>query len=551
MRRIATLLYCTFAIILLMSTREPGTGPYLPAPSPSGGWGARAGGYGLVKATAQDAPNILLIIADDLGVDRLNGYHAGDRLATTPTLDSLRRVGLTFTNAVAAPACSPSRAALLTGQYGVKNGVTDVPGNLATDQPSLFRELDAGPVDYAHALIGKWHLSRMATAAAPYAFGMDYYDGVTRGNVTDYYSWTRDRDGVRTTESEYVTTALTNATLDWVDGRTRPWFVWLAHTAPHSPYHVPPAGLFTVGSTNGNVNQYLAMTEALDHEVGRLLASLTPEARANTLVIFVGDNGTPANVMQDYPTRRGKGTLYQGGIRVPLIVAGHGVTRAGEREDALVHIADLHATILEAAGRDLPGGILNSNSFYDLLSDGGADAGARVYNYVERGEDWMIRTATHKLIQLEDGTRELYAVATDSFELNNLLTTTPLPQDLALIRDDLLAEGLRQRTDWSCRDRVKNGEETGIDCGTADCGACTTSTTSTRVTALRLSPNPAGAGVTLPGRGAVRVWDAAGRLVLSEKTTDRFSVSDFREGVYLVELRVAGERFVGRLVVQR
>ncbi len=517
-----------------------------------------------VQAHAQSAPNILLVIADDLGVDRLRGYHNGDLMATTPTLDSLRGAGITFLNATAAPSCSPTRASIMTGKYGSKTGVLNVPGNLGLNHTTLFAALDEQTDDaYATALIGKWHLTQPLEPGDPLEFGPDFYDGYLRGAPDDYFNWSRVQESVASQETTYVTTALTDAAINWIDEQTQPWFLWLAHAAPHSPFHVPPAGTYTVANPTNNRRQYVAMVEALDFEVGRMLAALDADVRDNTLVIFVGDNGTPGNVDQDYPAFSSKGSLYQGGIRVPLIVAGKGVSRSGARERALVHVTDLYATILEAAGATLPGGQFNSLSYYPLLSDA-EDFTPRTYNFVEtedaQGPGWAIRSQRYKLINFSSGTQELYDLEQDSFELNNLLTA-PLSQELEDIRADLEAEGMVLNTDWSCRDYIQNGEETGIDCGTDVCGICTTSTTAVDMTApLKLWPNPCtdllqlgdgtltGALRAANGEGEIIISDMAGRAVRRQPAANAIRIGELPTGVYHVELRTSTGRWVGKVV---
>lgn len=493
---------------------------------------------------AQDRPNILLIIADDLGVDRLRGYHDGNLMATTPTLDSLRAVGITFLNATAAPVCSPTRAALMTGKYGVKTGVVNVPGTLDPTELSLFDALAAETGNaYADALIGKWHLTTPANPSSPLAFGMDEYDGFLRGAVDDFYAWARTTDGQTTTSNEYVTTVLTDRSLNWIGEQTDPWFLWLAHAAPHTPYHVPPAGTFSVPTTDNNIRKYVAMVEALDYEMGRLLAELEPDVRNNTLVIFVGDNGTPNNVMQDYPDGHGKGSLYQGGIRVPLIIAGKGVTRPGAREMALVHVTDLHATILEAAGAELPGGVFNGLSFYELLGNDAESAVTRDYNYVDQDDGWAIRNERYKLIEQPGGSREFYDLRVDSFEVNNLLAGQLSDEETASL-DDLAAEAVTLRSGWSCRDHIQNGAETGIDCGTDACGICTTSTTEVEEEHFRLYPNPFSGSFNIWARsqvqGEVVISDAAGKVLLRQTGIGSVNAKDLPAGIYRVDLRAEG-----------
>ncbi|MEM9525387.1 MAG: sulfatase-like hydrolase/transferase [Bacteroidota bacterium] len=501
-----------------------------------------------------DRPNILLIIADDLGVDRLNGYHASGLLATTPTLDSLRGVGLTFTNAFAAPKCTPTRAAIMSGKYGIKTGVLGTPGDLSLSHTSVFKELATQTDDaYADALIGKWHLSQPASPQAPLDHGADYYMGFLGASPESYFAWSKTENGTTSESTEYATSTFTDAAIDWVgDQGEDPWFLWLAHAAPHAPFHVPPAGTYSISPTNGRVRQYVAMVENLDFEINRLLQSLTPAVRENTLVIFVGDNGTPGNVMQDYPAGHGKSTLYQGGVRVPMIITGKGVTRQGEREEALVHVADLHATILAAAGAELPGGLFNSLSFLPLLSDASPSTPTRQYNYSELNDagntGFTIREQRYKLIEFADGAQEFYDLQLDSFEVNNLLPAGLTTEQTSILAN-LEAEAAVIRSGWSCRDFIQNGEESGIDCGTDACGACTTSTLENTVgIGVKAYPNPSTGRLTVEVVETtitqLSVFDIQGKLLghYPGRNSNTLSLDLTHLGQQLLHLRIATEQ---------
>ena len=442
-----------------------------------------------------DPPNILLVIADDLGVDVMNGYHDGDIMPTTPTLDSLRSVGITFENVFSAPKCSPSRASILSGKYGIVNGVQGTPGNLELVHTSIFKELESQTNGlYKDAVIGKWHISNPQDPMHPTDHGADLYTGLLGAQPDDYYAWNKTENGVTSIDSSYITTALTDASIDWVNTQNQPWFLWLAHAAPHMPFHVPPSHMYTVDSPTNSFRRYLAMIESIDYELNRLLNAMTDSTRANTLVFFIGDNGTPGNLLRDYPDGHGKSTLYQGGVRVPMIIAGSGVSRQGVREPALVHIDDLYATILEVAGATLPGGIYNSLSFSHLLtSETGPE---RDYNYTDLRNDgvngWAIRNAQYKLIEYIDGTQEFYDLINDSLEVNDLLESA-LTGSQQLTKSDLEAEAEQIRTaSWSCRDRIQNGDEEGIDCGGTYCTPCTTSAIhpDQQKNELSIFPNP-------------------------------------------------------------
>ncbi|MEM8526922.1 MAG: sulfatase-like hydrolase/transferase [Bacteroidota bacterium] len=422
-------------------------------------------------AVAQNQPNILIIIADDMGVDVTNGYQNSDNLAVTPNLDALRQNGLTFQNAWATPQCTPTRAAMLTGKYANKTGVFSPRNNLSTDHTSIFQALSENISDaYANAVIGKWHVGQNNNLDHPAELGVQYFDGFLASNVDDYFDWTKTTNGVNSTENTYATTYLTNSALDWINQQEKPWLLWLAQGAPHSPQHTPPDDLFHTKPADSREQQYTAMIEAMDTEIGRLLNSMPEEELENTIIFFLGDNGTPSAFLQNAPRGRGKRSLYQGGLHVPLIVSGKAVTRNGE-EDALVNTLDIYATVLELAGIDLEGGIHNSFSFKDLLSN--ESAVSSKFNFTEgfTGDSlgWAIRDNRYKLITYEDGRQQFYDLTNDPFETDDLINK--LNQEQLAIKQLLEEEAQVRIDDWSCQDGILNGEEVSIDdCGTpAEC----------------------------------------------------------------------------------
>lgn len=399
------------------------------------------------RAQQETPPNILLIIADDLGIDVSPCYELGAVKPDMPVLESLCRDGLVFDNVWSNPTCSPTRATILTGRYGLRTGVLEVvqrnggPG-IRTDEISIQRYLDDNsPAGYANAVIGKWHLADRTNGGInnPARMGVDHYSGILRGGHLDYYSWLRTRNGRAARVEGYSTSVMTDDAINWIDRQTGPWFLWLAYTAPHAPFHLPPAGLHgrddlpgTVADIRANpLPYYLASLEAMDREIGRLLEALSAEERANTIVMFVGDNGTPNPVIQ-HPYRRGraKSTVFEGGIHVPLVVAGAGVTRRGEHEDALVNTTDLFATIAELAGVDVAV-YEDSISFAGLL-DGTERGEVREFAYAEivseeafLGSGWAMRDETHKLIELASGQTFLFDLVSDPGETRNLILTDP------------------------------------------------------------------------------------------------------------------------------
>lgn len=504
-------------------------------------------------------PNILLIIADDLGVDAIKGFQDNSIQPTTPHLDALRAEGITFKNVWAAPVCTPTRAAIMTGQYGVKTGVMGVPGTLDPQYKSLFQLIEEEiPDTYANALIGKWHLSSPIIDDHPQLMGVDYYAGSLRGAVGDYFDWSKNINGVDTNSQEYLTTDLTNESIDWINSQTQPWFLWLAHNAAHSPFHVPPADLYTISPTGNNRRQYAAMIEAMDSEIGRLLESIPSTELEKTFIIFIGDNGTPGQVIQNYPSDHAKTSIYEGGVHVPMIISGAGVTRKNETENALIHAVDLHATIMELIGTELPGGIFNSLSFDHLLS--GELGPTRDYNYSETvlgsGDwHWTIRNDRYKLLNFNGARQEFYDLLADSLETNNLISN--LTTDQQAILADLAAEAATIQGGWSCRDHIKNGLEMDIDCG-GDCAPCMTDSVEEPHKSLELIlfPNPVTDYLTIQSAShtitGYLLHTTDGIVVSSNKDisteVQKIETSNLASGNYSLEVELDGTHTLTRLV---
>jgi arylsulfatase A-like enzyme len=390
-------------------------------------------------------PNILLIIADDMGLDATPGYAEGERKPSMPNLDQLAAEGITFDNAWAYPLCSPTRASILTGKYGSRTGILSVEGtNIASSEISIQRYLsNHAEVDYAHAHIGKWHLSQFNQVTAPNDMGIDYFAGIMQGGVTDYYSWTLVTNGQSEACNDYHTTKMTDLSIEWINQQTKPWFCWLAYSAPHTPFHYPPSGMHSQNEAeNTDLSMYLAMCESIDYEMGRLFDAMDQNTMDNTLIIFVGDNGTDKEVLQlPYRGRRAKGSLYQGGIHVPLIVSGKGVTRRNERDDNLISTTDLFATIADIAGAGISV-YEDSYSFKELLTN--ETSGLRPYNFseIDPGGDYRyaISDGTYKLISNNDKEDELYKLSDDPYEKTNLYNSTDAEDISAIQRLTLEAE---------------------------------------------------------------------------------------------------------------
>lgn len=399
------------------------------------------------EPTTSENSNILLIIADDLGLDALNGYSEGSIKANTPNIDALASNGLVFNNFWTNSVCSPTRSTILTGKYGYRTGVRSQGDEISVNELSLQSYINQSN-DYATAIIGKWHLSGNMFSLNPEDMGIDHYAGLYSGAVQNYYNWTLTEDGNTTTETDYITTKFADMAIDWVGAQTDPWFLWLAFNAPHTPFHAPPSEMHSQGnlptdqaSIDADPTPYfIASIEAMDYQIGRLLSSLSEAERNNTTIIFIGDNGSPGQVSQaPYGRRRAKGTMYQGGINTPMIISGNGVSRTGT-DSNLVNSTDLFATIASLSGASVTE-INDSKDLTPLLNT--ASTNFREFTYAEYNDgtvdEWTIRNDSYKLIINTDGSQELYSLGDDPYENDNLLDN-PLSNDAQAAKDWLEAK---------------------------------------------------------------------------------------------------------------
>ncbi len=410
-------------------------------------------------------PNILLVIADDMGIDVSPCYAVGasNVRPAIPNLSARCASGVVFENFWAAPECSPTRARLLTGRFSFRTQVGSAGDALATTWSSLQQVLKP---TYTNAIIGKWHLGGgMVNISQPRALGVDFYQGLWTGALPNYSNWTQTQSGgAQVARTEYATTVFSDDAIAWLSARSTPWFLWLAYTAPHTPFHLPPAGLHTSntalsGTAADIANQplpyYNAALEALDHELGRVLGSLSPAQRQNTVVIFMGDNGTPLQVAQSPYTRAtAKGSLNAGGIHVPLVISGAGVTRVGTRVSALVQVEDLMATIADLGGVSVSA--VDGTSFKAALI--GAAVVGRPVGHSEffRGNGnsandnpaafgWTVRNEKHQLIRYDTSARRvLFDLSVDPAGRTDLLAGTPSSETLR-VADDLEDAGVMIR----------------------------------------------------------------------------------------------------------
>ena len=398
----------------------------------------------LSAAAVSQSPNVLLIVADDVGVDVI-GCYGQPNAAPTPNIDALAGQGIRFDNAHACPTCSPTRASLFTGRHGFRTGIgaplTGASEGLLAGEVLLPEIL---PPSTTTALIGKWHLGNDQGAQTPTAEGFDVFTGVLGGAVPSYYAWNKVENGQTSVSTNYITTELVDDALAFVQTTNTPWFLTVSFNAPHTPYEAPPASLHSqdlsgLDPVSDPVPFYDAMLEAMDTEIGRLLAGIPAATLAETTILFVGDNGTAPGVVQPpFDPQRSKGSVYQGGVRVPMIAAGYAVGGAPRTEPRLVHVVDFFHTIAALRGVSAPAAVpasvpLDGVSFAPLLATANVPGGrSTVYtsgfsgseSMANVGDAEMMRDARFELVRTvrAQGIREeLFDLATDPFELSNLL----------------------------------------------------------------------------------------------------------------------------------
>lgn len=316
--------------------------------------------------------NILVVIADDMGAEVAPLYPVGTNKPPMPVLQGLQTNGVTFLNAYANPLCSPTRATLLTGRYGFRTGVEFVATTgssigVVVTEPSIPRAL-RNQLNITSAAFGKWHIGRQNATAPqtpqdhPILMGFSRYVGSPRADLAGFTSWDRYVNNLTlnerlTTSTTYATTDVVNESVSWINrnGNSN-WMCWVAFNAPHDPFHKPPNALHSydaladIGAPNRSY--YEASCEAMDTELGRLLSSIPTAVRNKTMVVFIGDNGTP-NAVKRGGYRGSKATVYEGGSRVPFVVSGALVANPNRTSNVLVNTTDLFATVMDVHGINL------------------------------------------------------------------------------------------------------------------------------------------------------------------------------------------------------
>jgi arylsulfatase B len=331
-----------------------------------------------------EPPNVLILLADDLGWADV-GYHGSE--IKTPGIDRLAREGLRMERFYSAPICSPTRAALLTGQDPLKLGIAYDqlhPWYNAGLSPDAYTLADAfGAAGYQTGLVGKWHLGHSQAHQLPNAHGFEYFHGHLHTN-TDY--WKHEREGAHdlqengksiSLDGEYLTHIQQREAVRFIRERDpeRPFFLYVPFTAPHSPMQAPEKTINQYSNlpAKGYRRIYAAMVDEMDQAIVAILETLDREGLANnTLVLFFSDNGGFTGFGgRNTPLRGEKGQTFEGGIRVPAVLRWPGHLPANTSIDAQTTVMDVFPTLAAAASVSLDSSArLDGHNMWPIFHDG-------------------------------------------------------------------------------------------------------------------------------------------------------------------------------------
>ncbi|MDX2178589.1 MAG: sulfatase [Bryobacteraceae bacterium] len=414
----------------------------------------------LGKAQPKRLPNFVFILMDDMGW-RDTGYN-GSTFYETPNIDALSKSGMTFTDGYSAcPVCSPTRAAIMTGKYPARTGVTvhlqgaahRLPySKVIAPQAKLALDLEERTIaealrerGYRTACIGKWHLGKKGFLASDQGFDVAI-GGDEAGSTNDFFfpGWRKKIPIDTGRDGEYLTDRLTDEACKFVrESAAKPFFLYLPHFAVHTPIQGKPdlvakyAAKKPGAIAGQNFDKYAAMIESADQSVGRVMKTLDElKLTDNTVVFFTSDNGGEMvagrqglPITSNAPLRSSKAFLYEGGIRVPLIVRAPGLTKAGSRSATPVSSVDYAPTIAEMAGASLPP--IDGVSLTPVLRGGSLKPRALFWHFPhyppQRSRPGaVIRRGDEKLIlHYEDMRAELFDLKNDIGETTDLANSKP------------------------------------------------------------------------------------------------------------------------------
>jgi arylsulfatase A len=400
--------------------------------------------------TPSGPPNLVLIVADDLGFGDLSSY--GSAIIKTPNLDRLAAEGARLTQfTVPTPVCAPSRAAIMTGRYPVRTGIVwNPPDHLRPRELTLAELLRTA--GYATGMVGKWHLG-FGHDDLPVFHGFDFYYGLPDGEDPDNF-YEGDSPTTDVVSFDQLAKKYTDEAVGYIQSvpKGKPFFLYLAHRSPHTPLY--PSGLF-LGKSEGGL--YGDVVEELDYYVGQLVQSLKDMGLGqNTLVAFTSDNG-PSRQKGEFgsagPFLGGKGGCLEGGLRVPGIVWWPGRVLGGRVSNEPTSTLDLVPTFMAAARATLPSDrAFDGLDLMPLLSGQisriagpGIDGGRELVHYYST-DPVALRSGRWKYLRpgFWDTGIGVYDLQTDVENVNYLFTKPDLAQQLKdrlLVLADLISTG--------------------------------------------------------------------------------------------------------------
>lgn len=396
-------------------------------------------------------PNVLLIVADDLGYNDV-GFQ-GSKEIPTPNLDKLAAQSLVCTNGyVSHPFCSPTRAGIMTGRYQQRFGHENNPAWLPQDTvaglpvtettfPQLMQK--AG---YTTGAVGKWHLGAHPQFH-PNKRGFDEYFGALGGGHLYFpgekggveYTIPLNRNGKDEAQTKYLTDEFGDEAASFIGrhaGEAKPWMLYLAFNAPHTPLQAPQKWLDKFSQIADKSRQtYAAMVASMDEAVGEVLAKVDEtQQRDNTLIYFVSDNGGPnlqaksgANFTDNAPLRGSKGMVYEGGMRVPFLVSWPAKIKPGTYDKPVIALDFLPTSLAAAGATELTPKNLDGVNLLPFLNGEktGAPHDTLFWRTGGPGGNNAVRRGSMKLVRLGKAEPELYDLSTDIGESKNLAAEKP------------------------------------------------------------------------------------------------------------------------------
>ena len=438
-------------------------------------------------------PNIVFIIADDMGYADV-GFNGGKEIKT-PNLDALAASGARFEQFYVQPVCSPTRAALMTGRYpmryGFQTGVVRPYADYGLPLEERMLPAALKEAGYTTAIVGKWHLGHVTPDYLPTRRGFDHQYGHYNGAI-DYFTHVRDggidwhRDDKVLREEGYTTHLLTAEAVRIINSHegSKPLFLYVPFNAVHSPHQVPEEYKKPYADLSEPRRTYAGMLAAMDEGIGKILAALDEKKlRDNTLIVFTSDNGGPGpgRVTDNGSLRAGKGTVYEGGVRVASCAAWTGKIPPGSTVKQPFHMVDFYPTLLTLAGASLEQKLpIDGKDAWATISSGGPPPDDEIllntspFNGAIRIGDWKLvvngtvadeesgppaeadRAARQRQNQREkqrkqraaaDAAVELFNLAEDRSEKNNLAEKNPEKvKELRARYDALAAEAVEPKS---------------------------------------------------------------------------------------------------------